>query len=187
MYRDDDNIKHFVGMLDGIAFLPPHLVEAGLEQVKQFMPNNLFQPLIDYMEKTYVLGTLRRINNNNVMRIVLRRTPPLFPIDIWNVHAATIRGEERTNNPCEGWNSSFKKLLNQNQPSIWKLITNIQMDEVMASNDIIMHGRGILPPKKESKAAKQHQNRLHEVLTKFNNQEHTLVETLNILGHCIRL
>ena len=58
MYRNDENIKHFVGMLDGIAFLPPHQVQAGLQFVRRSSPDNLFEPLINYMEKTYVTGTI---------------------------------------------------------------------------------------------------------------------------------
>ena len=82
---------------------------------------------------------MRRINNVDPFRIVLQRTPPLFPVEIWNVNAATIRGEERTNNACEGWNSSFKKLLNENHLSLWKLINAIQMDEVLSSNQMTFY------------------------------------------------
>ena len=52
MHRNDENIKHFVGMFDGIAFLNPHQVQAGLQFVRRSSPDNLFEPLINYIEKT---------------------------------------------------------------------------------------------------------------------------------------
>jgi hypothetical protein len=42
---------------------------------------------------------------NQAVRLVLRRSPPMFPPAIWNVHDATVNGDARTSNMCEGWNN----------------------------------------------------------------------------------
>jgi hypothetical protein len=35
----------------------------------------------------------------------------MFPPAIWNVHDATVNGDTRTNNMCEGWNNNFFNLV----------------------------------------------------------------------------
>jgi hypothetical protein len=34
----------------------------------------------------------------------------MFPPATWNVHDATVNGDARTNNMCEGWNNYFFNL-----------------------------------------------------------------------------
>ena len=59
---------------------------------------------IDYFDSTYISGRLRQQNpaQNQAVRLVLRRSPPMFPPAIWNVHDATVNGDARTNNMSEG-------------------------------------------------------------------------------------
>jgi hypothetical protein len=47
---------------------------------------------------TYISGRLRQQNpaQNQAVRLVLRRSPPMFPPAIWNVHDATVNGDART-------------------------------------------------------------------------------------------
>jgi hypothetical protein len=46
--------------------------------------------LLDYFDSTYISGRLRQQNpaQNQAVRLVLRRSPPMFPPAIWNVHDA---------------------------------------------------------------------------------------------------
>jgi hypothetical protein len=46
-----------------------------------------------------------------VDNIPLRRSPHMFPPAIWNVPDATVNGDARTNNMCEGWNNKFFNLV----------------------------------------------------------------------------
>jgi hypothetical protein len=64
--------------------------------------------LLDYFDSTYISGRLRQQNpgQNQAVRLVLTRNPPMFPPAIWNVHDATVNGDARTNNMCEGWNKN---------------------------------------------------------------------------------
>jgi hypothetical protein len=60
--------------------------------------------LLDYFDSTYISGRLRQQNpaQNQAVYLVLTRNPPMFSPAIWNVHDATVNGEARTNNMCEG-------------------------------------------------------------------------------------
>jgi len=46
----------------------------------------------------------------SVPSLRLRRIPPIFPADKWNVHDTTVSGRDRTNNFSEGWNNGFRQL-----------------------------------------------------------------------------
>ena len=58
-YRTDNNFRHFCGMLDGLAFLPPTDVSAGIAHLRTITPA-LAIPLVDYFDKTYVHGNYRQ-------------------------------------------------------------------------------------------------------------------------------
>ena len=59
-YKEDDEIKQFCGMLDGLAFLPPERVSEGMNLLKQQVPEVLFD-LVEYFDATYVHGPLKAI------------------------------------------------------------------------------------------------------------------------------
>ena len=50
----------------------------------------------------YVSGSARRVHgpitSHRIQPLRIRRTPPLFPPSVWNVHDATLNGNDRTNN-----------------------------------------------------------------------------------------
>ena len=53
----------------------------------------------------------------------------MFPPAIWNVHDATVNGDARANNMCEGWNNNFINLVGHAHPSIWRVIEWCQKEE----------------------------------------------------------
>ena len=64
-YKDDDNVKHFCGMLDALAFLPLNDITEGMKHIRQNIPtgNGLeaLVDLVDYFDATYVTGSIRRV------------------------------------------------------------------------------------------------------------------------------
>jgi hypothetical protein len=52
---------------------------------------------VPYFDSTYISGRLRQQNpaQNQAVRLVLTRSPPMFPPAIWNVHDATVNGDAR--------------------------------------------------------------------------------------------
>ncbi|XP_076054503.1 uncharacterized protein LOC143033199 [Oratosquilla oratoria] len=63
----------------------------------------------------------------------------LYPPGKWNVHAATLNNDTRTNNICEGWNNEFRNLMGNKHPLVWKVIQRSQQDwnsvEVIIQHD----------------------------------------------------
>lgn len=98
----DEGVRTYLGMMDGLAFLPPQDVVRGMEFLRRIMPTPALQPVVDYFDRTYVTGTVR---------VDGHITPPRFPPQEWNVHQITIHDGDRTNNVCEGWNNAFRHLI----------------------------------------------------------------------------
>ena len=124
LYNADENIKKVVGMMDGLAFLPINDLQAGVVAVRNAIPNPLFFPLLQYFLETYVGVYVMNVNNQMVHQ------PPLFPPATWNVYQIALNGRSRTNNICEGLNNSFRVLVGQHNPPLYKCIQALQQDKV---------------------------------------------------------
>ena len=190
LYRSDDDVKLFCGMLDGLAFLPVADVPEGLKYLKEHTPEGL-EPLIDYFDATYISGSYRRIQrptgpDGSIPPMKMRRIAPMFPPELWNVHEVTISGESRTNNMCEAWNNSFRSLVGCSHPSIWRTIDNLRKDQNDARAAILLDSRGQPLKKRVHRSTVQLQQRLHNLCTDIRDGRKSVEVTLKGIGHCIR-
>ena len=74
----------------------------------------------------------------------------MFPPAIWNVHDATVNGDARTSNMCEGWNNEFFNLVGHAHPStcIWRVIEWCQKEEATVRTIIQQDAVGNPPAKR---------------------------------------
>ena len=82
----------------------------------------------------------------------VRNIPPRYGIPIWNVHQVTLEGTGRTNNACEGWNTSFSKLIGHQHPSFWTVAGGIRPDYTLVSVQLLQHTRGQLIKKRQRRS-----------------------------------
>jgi len=156
-------------MIDGLAFLPVQKVIEGMKYLKSICaPDNT--DILDYFDNTYVTGAYRKVRVLKFRRIKL-----LYPPETWNVHEATMRSRHRTNNICESWNNRFAHLIGHSHPTIWNLINKFR--EEVALHDME-------PAKKKHGSEKN--VKLQYLCTMFVNNELTIPEFLNRIGHCLR-
>ena len=136
-YKNSDEVKLFCGMIDGLAFLPVGNVSDGIDYLRNSTPEGC-ERLLDYFDKTYVSGTFRRIQpvDEEVLAVRIRRIPPLFTPELWNIHQTTLDGDARTNNLCETWNNSFRRLVRYSHPSVWTTIDAFRKDQAMVETQI---------------------------------------------------
>ena len=87
LYREKDDIKQFCGMIDSLAFVPVKDLPQAIKFLKETCPPEL-EDLLDYFDTTYVSGSYKRINRRE--NIILKRIPPLFAPEVWNVLNATV-------------------------------------------------------------------------------------------------
>ena len=177
LYTNDDNFKHFCGMIDGLAFLPIQDVGRGMELLRQ--PRVLHPDAIDllnYFDQTYVSGTL--IEN----RIV----PPVFPPELWNVYHETTNNFPRTNNFSEAWNLKFQVLVARMHPTIWKSINAIQLLQETTKTKILQNSIGQPPRKRVKRVYQQLQQRLSRLCFNYTEGEIDLEAFLRGIGRNIR-
>lgn len=119
-YADNIDFAMEIRKLAALAFVPIADVIAYFELLEESAGfPEAAEPVLEYFEQYYI-GRRRR---NGV-----RRTPA-FPIPLWNVHAPTLDGLPRTNNNVEGWHRRFSGHLLCNHPTVWKLISALQLEE----------------------------------------------------------
>ena len=95
-FCDNEEFRHFCGMIDGLAFLPPDQIANGMLHLRNMVPNQAV-PCLDYFNTTYVTCCFRRGAAQPYGVIRVRRLRPAFPPASWNVHEATMTGDPRTN------------------------------------------------------------------------------------------
>lgn len=171
LYTDDEETRNFVGMIDGLAFLPVDRVREGMSVLKDIVPEHLHEHL-DYFDCNYVSGSYRSVvDRSGHMRF--RRTPPRFEPQTWNVHDATISDQHRTNNVCESWNNS---LVGHNNPSMWTVIGCLQEDCAMVETEHYQYQRREPARKRVKKQTVVHQKRLQTLCEQLVNGEKSLSE-----------
>ena len=119
--------------------------------------------------------------------MVMRHTPPMFPPAIWNIHEATVNGDPRTNNVCEGWNNKFFNLVGYAHPSIWRVMEWCQKEEVTVHTLIQQDSVGNPPVKRVHQRYVQLQQRLNNLCHDLTSGNKTIVQFLLGVGWNIRL
>ena len=191
LYKNDDDFRVFCGMMDGLAFLPVPDLTNGIHLLRTLCPDDPPEAaeLLDYFDSTYISGRLRQQNpaQNQAVRLVLTRSPPMFPPAIWNVHDATFNGDARTNNMCEGWNNNFVNLVGHAHPSIWRVIEWCQKEEATVRTIIQQDAVGNPPAKRTQQRHVQLQERLQNLCRDLTTGQKTIAEYLCGVGWNIRL
>jgi hypothetical protein len=191
LYKNDDDFRLFCGMMDGLAFLPVPDVTNGIHLLRTLCPNDPPEAaeLQDYFDSTYISGRHRQQNpaQNQASRLVLRRSPPMFPPAIWNIHDATVNGDARTNNMCEGWNNKLFNLVGHAHPSIWRVIEWCQKEEATVRTIIQQDAVGNPPVRRTQQRHVQLQERLQHLFRDLTTGQKTIAEFLCGVGWNIRL
>ena len=71
--------------------------------------------------------------------------------------------------------------------SVFHLVSVLQQDAALAETLILQDARGQAPAKRQRRAVQLHQRRLQQLCFNVRDDRKTVPETLNALGHCVRL
>lgn len=184
VYRESEEFKLFVGMMDGLAFLPLDDIPAGMRVLRNLVPDGA-EDLLDYFDATYVSGRFRPRQDGNAL--LLRRAPPMFPAVLWNQHNATVNGDPRTNNICESFNQRFKQLVGHYHPDVWRCIQWFRLEESSDYTILAQNAVGEAPTKRVRQDYIRMQERLRTLCLDRANNRKTVEEFLRGVGHNIRL
>ena len=95
-YMNEPQLSLQLGMIAALAFLPPQDVVNSFDQLCVVIRNQYNEDadeVLDYFEDTYI-GRFRRN---------APRSPPLFPIELWNRFNQTAEELSPTNSNIEAW------------------------------------------------------------------------------------
>lgn len=172
-------------MIDGLAFLPINDVAAGMAFLKTRTPEAA-EPIITYFDETYVTGTYRnvgRVNENPR----LRRIPPRFPPELWNVHDITLQGGDRTNNFSEAWNRRLGCLVGHSHPSVWRALEALRLEHATVEGKIALSLAGNPPQKRLRASTLQLQDRLRHICEEYAGGQTTMEQFLRGVGYNVSL
>ena len=78
---------------------------------------------ITYFESTLIFSPVRRIG----------RTPPIFPLTMWNVVGRHFAGTTRTTNSLESFHHALNSLLTCKHPTIWVLLKALHRQQALTN------------------------------------------------------
>lgn len=184
LYKEDDEVKQYCGMLDGLAFLPPSRVQDGMRYLKTVTPPAL-EDLTEYFDTNFVSGPYKSVMGARG-RITLQRTSPKYAIDKWNVNQVTLEDGSRTNNKCEAWNNSFSHLVGHKNPGLWHTIQCIQKDQLNVITEVERVRQGAPTRKRVRRETRNLQDRLKQLCQDFDAGEKDVRDFLRAVGHSVR-
>ena len=166
--------------------LPPTHVRQGFAKLSLASPE-YFDGMIKYFDENYVNGAVS-LHETETGALMFDVTPPRFPIELWNVHDATItKGRHRTNNMAETWNNYFKKLVGHKKPSLWHCVSCLDKDIKMVQAEIISYEDGNQQIKRVKQTTRNHQRKLKRLCKQYTENKKTLREVMKSVGKCIRI
>ena len=175
----------FVCQLDGLAFLPVNDVYADFQHLQNIAPQGVDE-LLAHIDEYYVNGSFRNVHQPGDLQQLIRRNPPRFPPESWNVHAQTLDGDPKTNNLVEGWNHRFKNLCGHNHPTIWRAIEFIKLEREVSAAKLSRHAVGNMPYHYVKREAQLYQQRLRNLCIRYRDGDINMSDFLRGVAHNIR-
>ena len=116
------------------------------------------------------------------------RAPPLFPPAIWNVYDRTLRGADRTNNICEGWNHAFNMLVGQRHPPLYMAIDCLQKDYATVKSQIMKSQNGTPLKQRVRNEVRKYNNNVTTLCRQYQNgvYANNIDDYLRRISHNIR-
>lgn len=153
-YNNKDlDFQKNIKMLAALAFVPPDRVVDAFDLVHNLF-HEKYSDFLDSFEQEWI-GTQDRRE---------KRKPAKFAIDLWNMFQKDIR----TNNSVEGWHRSFSELMARTNPTFWRFMNTLQIEQGKNENMIAKYLSGENPPKRLDKYVKL-DKRIQNVMSKFSS------------------
>lgn len=185
LYKTDESVKHFCGMLDGLAFLPTDRVQEGMRHLRTIVPEQL-EDIVEYFDANYVSGPYKSTRGPRGIIRVVRSNNPKYSLDSWNVYEETMMDGSRTNNVCESWNNGFCHLVGHKNPGLWHTIQCIQKDQMNVLTELERARQGDPTKKRVRRETKQLQQKLKTLCQQMSLGEKSVSEFLQVIGCIVR-
>jgi hypothetical protein len=121
-------------------FLETNDIYSAFEDISDLQIPGL-DPLYNYFENHYI-GRFQSCN---------RRTMPMFPIILWNLHHLVRNQFNQTNNALEGWYRRLNNIVDSAHPGFSRFLSALQTEQSYLDNGISELVTGLVPKPKRKK------------------------------------
>jgi hypothetical protein len=125
-------------------------------------------PLYDYFESAYIGKVLRTIRTRS--KIKVQRDVPMFPIESWNVLAATLSDQASTNNSVEAWHRRMNTIMPKSHPAFFKSLNALKVQQRSTDNESERADDNLPPPRRRRKSVEERHKRLLTILSTWKQR-----------------
>lgn len=157
-YMEDNDFALNVRRFAAISSVPLTEIESTFEE---------------FLNSDFVLGNgavlINFINYFETTWVGRFRNPPLMKLEWWNVREATLSSTGRTSNEIEGWHSAFAGRLGACNPTFFKLVEQLQVEQGLAEfviTNTTAQGSGA----SSKPVYRDRQKRLFEIVSSFGSR-----------------
>ena len=150
---EGSDVRRYYKIISALPFIPEDEVLSAWEQLRPLLPADL-SSFATYFEYTWV-GS--------------RSCTPLFAIQSWNQHDASLMQLPPSSNIAGGWHHGFNSMLSCNHPTIWKFMEALKKEHNLIRMQL---GRMRQLEEPERRAAKwiRYDDRVQKLCDSFNRQ-----------------
>ena len=177
-YISDEHFALNIRHLAALAFVPKDDVITVFDELMDsefYIDNSVdLREFLHYFEDTWIGRPARRGG----------RSAPLYPIELWNVHAQVVEDLPRTNNSVEGWHRGFSHLLSANHPTIWKFIDGLKKEQSLNELKLEQFTAG-QPAAEGKKKYRDTSERIKSIVEEYGNRSN--IDYLRGVAHNLNL
>lgn len=156
IYSKDFTIQLAYKKVVALAFLPSQEIPNAFQELQKTIPEPLCN-FLNYVSEFYVNGRQTKSKKKTVEVLYFR---------LWSVHGRMTQNIPRTSNHIEGWHNKWGSLLEQGNPPFYSVVKQFQLEERIASTDIL---RSL----QSQPIAKQHKKTLRKTYSLKGSLRHT--------------
>lgn len=150
-YQENGEFSLKMRHLIALAYLPHHEIPEAFNLLKETVLPAEAEQVTVWFEINYVNGRLTSRANDT--KVLIHRTPPLFPPELWSVYLNYENDLPLTQNNVEAWHRRWNALLDNKKLGVYATIREIHKEQKANTMNIEKMEAGIpgTPPKKTKK------------------------------------
>ena len=138
-------------LIGALPFVPVDDIDLAWRLLKPTIPTDM-AAFTTYFEHTWI-GT--------------SSSSPLFDTWSWNQHETVLARLPRSSNLAEGWHNGFKSLVSCTNPTLWKFLDCLKLEQAITDTKIASFLNRDDPPRRQSKWIK-YDERLDRVINSYD-------------------
>lgn len=158
-------VRHFIAL----AYLPSVEIPAVFALLKENIFPTVDPQIVEWFEINYVNGKLKSRKTDDT-KLMINRTVPLFPPELWSVHQNNISSLPRTQNKIEAWHKRWNSLMDNKKMGLYATICELKKEQAN-TNVIIARMESGVPATPPRKKKRMHQEAISQFLERRDDMD----------------